>query len=236
LNSGPIKPRERYVDMKEWTKLLSTNLCPFCGSNLANIPDAAQLNRLRLGCVNCNHFLLPPGPKQREKVKRKLSLGEKERQAEQSGGSLYPPLELHYFCQVCYEKDIERKIKLAKREAKIKGQDFVRYTTTVGVEGMSNIEILNRSVSPEGDNVFPFSCRCGSRYQVNLTMFRSDPKDYQLFGIELGFHSQCVNCRHCFGKRVDPEEMLFRCDFDLQCPHIKEHLDRVRLVDEEELY
>jgi len=221
--------------MVEWSKLLSDNLCPFCGSNLANISDPTQLNRLRLGCVNCNAFLMPPGPKKREKVKRKLSLAEKEKQAERSGGSLYPPLELHYFCQVCYENDIARKIDLAKREAELKGKETWGYTTN-GMEGISLAEVHNRSVSPSGDNVFPFSCRCGSRYQVNLSMMRADPKSYQMFGIELGFHNKCVACRHCFDKRVDPEEMMFRCDFNLQCSHIKEHLDRVRLVDEDEVY
>lgn len=226
-------PKERYVDMDKWSEILRTNLCPFCGSNLTNIRDSAQLNRLRIGCVNCNIFFRPEKSSKREKVKKKLTIREKEKLAEKSGGSLYPPLELHYFCQVCYENDAQRKKDIAKREAEIKKQKHIGYILT-GNEGMSAAEILNRTISPEASNMFPFSCRCGSRYLVSITMFRSHPDDFQLFGIELGFHTQCVACQHCFHKSVGAEEMTFRCDFNLQCPHISKHLDRVRMVDEED--
>ena len=224
-------PREQYVEMNVWAELLKTNLCPFCGSNLTNIRDPTQLNRLRIGCINCNQFYLPQKtPPTREKVKRKATQREKEKRAEMSGGSLYPPLQLHYFCGECYQMDLAILEERNELEKKLGTQ----LSKPTGNEGMAAIQVRNRSLVVEGYNIFPFSCRCGQRYQVTVTMDRTDPKEFQLFGIELGFHTQCVGCSHCFDKRVGVEEMQFRCDFNLQCPHIRKHLDRIRMVHEED--
>ncbi len=225
--------KDHFVESEEWIELLRTNLCPLCGSNLTNIPDPTQLNRLKIGCINCNRFFIPQRKPPREKVKRKATLREKEKIAEKSGGSLYPPLSLFYFCPRCYENDLKQLKERAKREAEIKGVEYKGYTTT-GDEGISLVDIINRSILPEIYNVFPFSCRCGYRYRATLIIDGTDPKQFPRFGIELGFHNQCVGCRHSFDKLIGTEEMFFRCDFTLQCSHIRKHLDRIRMVPDDD--
>jgi len=222
------EPTTSIVDFKIWSKLLKDNECPFCGTPTQRIPDPAQLFKIKTGCTECNTFFKPK-VELSSKPRKNPTIREKEEKARRSGGSLYPPLELHFFCPYCLLLD-DNKIK---DKNIMEEQLGIPKSEPIGDEGLTAAKIHNRTLIRSGDNMLPFTCSCGNRYFVSMTIEDMHKTKKPKFGVELGFHTDCFSCEHSFDKTVGSQDMTFKCDFDLDCPHIRKNPNRFYLVDDE---
>lgn len=205
------------LEWEDWSNMLRDFKCPTpsCPKKITRKPVSEK--RTKLVCENCKIYYEPPKP--REKVKRDLSLRTKELAAQRSGGSLYPPLPLYYYCETCHTvvlKRIARKNQF-EREANI------QLTLPRGDEGYTYTLVQQHLILPLAlDETFPFTCACGQRYYVNVKLIRRDRTKHPLFGIELGFHTNCMACKFAFEQSTTGYSFQFRCDKNTDCKHIQE--------------
>jgi len=227
MNSKGEEKEFRSIELewKDWSDLLLKFKCLECKSTLTRLPHPDFMHlppekRKRygkLGCSKCRIYYEPP---KGEKVKgeaRQPSLREKEKATERSGGSLYPPLPLHYFCEKCYEKS--RKLLIEKN--KIEAEADLPISVPTGFEGLVAIPVQQQMILKEAVTTLPFTCSCGQRRFVELTIHDRDMDEHLLFKVPIGHQTTCFNCRYAFDKGVGDNYFQFRCDFNTKCPDIK---------------
>lgn len=157
----------------------------------------------------------------------KPTIREKEVATEGSGGSLYPPLPIYYFCEECQKTQITK----IEEKNKYEREADLPLTIPTGREGftwswiqqimMTSVESeLLTAVDPDNHTYLPFTCSCGARYELGLRLKKRDKIDHPRFAIVLGFHNKCNGCKHAFDKSIGTEHFKFRCDKNLQCPHM----------------
>lgn len=213
-----------------WNNLLLVQQCPNCEGKIDRLPHPTIPKRAHLGCKKCHIYLLPP-PKDQTEQRQEQSVRDREKQAELSGGSLYNPLELHYFCPNCYT-DAIKKIQ-GKNKFEIKAD--LPPTLPDGTEGLAHTLVQQRMFSTnDSTESFPFECICGLRYYVEMRLFSREPEMHRLLGVELGFHSQCVNCKLGWNKAVGTNHFQFRCDLNLNCPLVRHMRARFYTIKEDE--
>ena len=220
------------MEWNDWSNMLRDFSCPTpsCSKKLVRIPISEKMTKL--GCELCKIYFEPP--KRREKVKeRNRSLRTRETAANRSGGSLYPPLPLYYYCSGCHElafKRIERKNRF-EQDANL------QLTLPKGDEGFTFTLVQQHLILPLALNEsFPFTCACGERYFADLKLIRRDRTKHPLFGVELGFHTNCMSCKHVFDQGITQNHFRFRCDKNMDCEHIQtikeETPERIWVIEE----
>lgn len=228
------------LDWKSWSDLLFNFKCLECSKTLQRLPhpdythlppeEAEKFGKI--GCGGCFIYYEPPQETKEEKEEaRQPSLREKEKTTERSGGSLYPPIPIHYFCEICYK---QARLKLLNKN-KIEVENDLPVSVPSGYEGLVAIPVQQQMILKDHITTLPFTCSCGTRRFIEITMHDSIG-DYLLFEVPLGFHDKCFNCRHVFDKRVGEDVFRFRCDFNTKCPDIKEIREKglLKLADEDE--
>ena len=198
-----------------WSNMLRDFKCPTCETKVER--KKFSETEAKFACDNCKTYLEPP--KRRKGERKDPDLRTKEAAAERSGGSLYPPLPIYYFCEGCQETKLKR-IEL-RNHYEVEAE--LPLTLPDGKEGFTYSLITQRLILPyEEAPTFPFTCGCGQRYYLDLKLIKRDKIKHPLFAIQLGFHTECMRCRYAFDKGVGKDYFQFRCDKNLDCSHIQQ--------------
>ena len=122
---------------------------------------------------------------------------------------------------------LDRRIKRATEQG-------IKIPEPTGLEGMSHALARNRSRLVEVNLTLPFTCKCGTRYYLDVVLRSRDRRDHYLFGIEMGYHADCMGCPMAWNISVGKDDMTFRCDLNLNCVIIKDKKHYFVMVDEDE--
>lgn len=227
------KPYTAYeLDEPVWGNMFKNNQCPICKNPLEQYRNI-EPGRIRyfMACNKCCLFFIPK-PKQQTKPREKepVSVSKLEKAAERSGFSRYEPLNIHYFCGKCWKNDMDKLQRKINRTS-VQGLKTPKPT---GLEGMSHTLVRNRSRMDEVNLTLPFTCKCGDRYYLDVTLRKRDKRDYYLFGVQMGYHADCMGCPMAWNISVGKDDMNFRCDLNLNCVIIKDKKHHFIMVDEDE--
>ena len=224
-----VKWETKELTWDAWSDMLRDFKCPTCKKTIAR--RQIDEKRAKLACESCHTYLEPP--KKRKSTPQSPDRRTREAAAERSGGSLYPPLPIYYYCENCHQV----KLKRIEMKNRYEQEAELQLTLPDGTEGFTNSLINQRLIMPwEKNPSFPFTCACGQRYYLDLKLVQRDRTQHPLFGVKLGYHSECMRCKHAFDAGTTQDHFQFRCDKNINCPHIQKirerHPERLWVIEE----
>lgn len=220
------------LDWTEWSNMLRDFGCPTPSCKKKLTRKTNPEGHIKLACEDCKTYFEPT--KKREKVKeRDVSLRTKEAAAQRSGGSLYPPLPIYYYCEGCHELALKR----IEHRNRFEQEANIQLTLPKGDEGYTSTLVQQHLLLPLALNEeFPFTCACGKRYSANVKLIQRDRTKHPLFAIEMGFHNNCMACKYVFEQATARDSFQFRCDKNTDCEHIQKlkekEPDRIWIIEE----
>ena len=221
----------RELDITTYTEALKNNKCPDCHNPMEQYQSPEDKVTYFMSCPHCLLFFIPKRTQNvRPPKDPKVSISQLEKAAELSGLSRYEPLNIHFFCEKCQENDM---IKLSKKAIRAFDQGL-KVPKLSGLEGMSHSLVRNRSRLADVNLTLPFTCRCGNRYYLDVTLKLRNKEDHYLFGVEMGYHADCMRCPMAWHISVGKKEFTFRCDLNLNCIIIKDKKHHFIMVDEDD--
>lgn len=221
----------RELDLVAYGNALKNSQCPDCKNPLEQRKSPEDGRTYFMSCPNCSLFFIPQQKAQiRPPRDPKVSVSQLENAAELSGFSRYEPLNIHLFCGKCWKNDMDKLERKTKRAT----DQGLKMPKPTGLEGMSHSLVRNRSRLHGVNLTLPFTCKCGTRYYLDVTLRRRDKKGHYLFGIEMGYHADCMRCPMAWHISVGKDDMTFRCDINLNCVIIEDKKHHFTMVDEDE--